>query len=201
MPISRLSLLYRWFAARAGRKAVFLTLFLVLCMNVLLFFIMQQILPAGGSVAAIPDLEFGYTADQIYTWLTAYGERGRSFYLLTALFVDMVYPIIYTLAFIFAFVTILENSFPRLVNSLHKYTFLPVLVLILDVIENSCSAILLLNYPVQLPNLVAFASALTQTKWLIILLLLTALSLGFIGYLIYGEEVKNQRHQYKEPDK
>lgn len=201
MPISRLSLLYRWFAARAGRKAVLFTLLLTTCMNVLLYFIMQEILPADGSVDTIPDLEFGYTAEQIYTWLAAYGERGRSFYLLTALCVDMVYPLIYTLAFVFAFVTILENSFPRQVNSLHKYTFLPFLVLILDVLENSCSAILVLNYPVQLPTLVAFASVLTQAKWLFILLLMTILCMGIVGYLIYREEVKAHRHKYVEPDK
>jgi hypothetical protein len=196
----RLTSLYRWFAARAGKKAVGLFLLLFVLMNVILKFLSDKILANSDGKAKIIDLEFGYTPQDFYTWLDLYGESGREIYFYIAIGVDVVYPIIYTTALIFFLVTILESAFPRLVNSLYKFTFVPVLIFVADVVENSCNAIAVKAYPVQMPALVQTASVFTQIKWLLLLLVIAALLMGLVGYLIYRDEAKGQQHTYRNPE-
>jgi hypothetical protein len=196
----QLTSLYRWFAARAGKKAVGLFILLFMAMNVILKFLSDKILANSDGKAKILDLEFGYTPQDVYTWFELYGESGRTTYFYIAIFVDVVYPIVYTMAFIFFLVTILESAFPRIVNSLYKFTFAPVLIFLVDMVENICSAIAVHSYPEQLPNLIKFASVFTQIKWILVLLVISALMMGLIGYLIYKKEADGQHHKYRNPD-
>ena len=193
----RLALFYRWFALRMGRKAVLLSILGIVLMNVVLAMLSEQILASSGGKAQIPDIAFGYTAEQLYTWFELYGERGRSIYAWIALGIDLVYPVIYTMGFIFFLTTAFEHAFPRQINSLYKLCLLPLLVFAADLIENALLSVALHSLPTQMPTLVAVASAVTQIKWLLLIIVLTTLIIAIIGYLVYKKDNVGKLNEYK----
>ncbi len=193
----RLPFLYRWFALRMGRKSVLLSILGILLMNVVLAQLSAQMLANSDGKAKIPDLAFGYTADELYTWFELYGEGGRAIYAWIALGVDIVYPIIYTMGFIFFLTTAFEHAFPRQINSLYKICLVPLLIAALDLLENALLSVLLHSLPAKMPSLVAFASVITQMKWLLLILVLTALIIAIIGYFVYKKDNIGKLNVYK----
>ena len=111
------------------------------------------------------DLMAAYTPAEAYAALAAYGEEGRLFYLLTALTLDLIYPLVYGLFFTLTIVYCLRPVLPA-AHTLQRAALLPLVGMLADYVENAGIAWLLLNYPNRLDGVAAFTSTVTTIKWI-----------------------------------
>lgn len=130
------------------------------------------------------DLTMGYTPKEAYEQIAAYGADGRFWYGIVALSLDILHLVIYNLVFAMFLVLFLQYGAPSLLGALYKYTLVPFLIALVDFAENICVALLLFLYPAELNILVYTASTLTIVKWILILIVLTALIVGVIVYFL-----------------
>jgi hypothetical protein len=151
---------------QANRRNIFIFLALFILMNAL-------ILPwAGGRIEAYSggvgpiDLEFWYTPERVYEMIAAYGDQGRSFYLVFELIGDTAYPIIYGGLFALWITFFLQRSF-SLESGVQKLHLLPVAVMVVDFLENVAIMIMLAAYPTQLTAVAQAATLFTALKWLL----------------------------------
>ncbi|MCH2045170.1 MAG: hypothetical protein MK212_13730 [Saprospiraceae bacterium] len=135
------------------------------------------------------DLLMGYTPEEAYAQIEAYGAGGRLAYIITALSLDILYPVVYSLLLTMLLIILLQHGAPKLVGGLYKYTFVPFIVAVADLLENICISILLLAYPSKLSFLVYISSVFTFVKWTLILVIITALIVGFITYLAQRKQL------------
>src|SRR4051812_39830719 len=95
-PLKRLAA--RVIAAASWLRVGLLVLAYAVCISLLTAADTRIQQRSGGM--GVPDLLHGFTADDLYTRLAAFGEEGRAIYLRAEL-VDLVYPLVY--GFFFAF--------------------------------------------------------------------------------------------------
>lgn len=191
------AIMYRFFAQKIT-KAWFLGLFLcIMLINAGFGYFMNPIIEQSGGKAQIMDLQFGFKPADYYTWLDLYGESGRNTYFWVSTILDTIYPIVYTFLFILILVALLEYSYPKLVGSLYKWTFVPVLILVVDLIENSINARLLLAYPKQMEGLAKLLSGANQLKWVLVLFVFTGVIIGLLALYANGKEAKKELNKYE----
>lgn len=119
------------------------------------------------------DTLFYYSQETAYQQLKAYGEYGREVCLFSTLVLDSFFPLIYG-----AFWAILLGKL--LGKTTYRWlVLLPLLVIIIDYLENTHTAILLINFPEVCPLVVYWGSIFTMTKWLLIALVMLSISFGF----------------------
>lgn len=150
---------------------------------------MQIGTPIGGTTKQIQllDVLFNYSEEDAYLQLGAYGERGRSLCLFNTLVIDSLFPFVYgTFGMLLLGALLGHTSYRVLV-------LLPLLVIIVDYIENTHTALLLINYPEVKPWVAYFGSIMTSIKWTLIGLILMAISFGFF--------LKNQKNFLIEVEK
>ncbi len=111
------------------------------------------------------DLQFFSTPQKMYALNQSYGEFGRAFYRNVELTVDILYPIIYTLAF----GLLISWLFQRGLKPGSKWNLLntvPVGAWLFDLLENLGIVTLLSQFPSQ-PIIVAWLTTLfTMIKWI-----------------------------------
>lgn len=107
----------------------------------------------------ILDLTFGYSFEEINLFFEQIGSEGILLYQKIS-FVDMFYPVFYGL-FIMSLISFFakENSKFLLLN------VLPVIMILLDFIENISIGKLCANYPNINSEMVTLTSSLTLSKW------------------------------------
>lgn len=137
--------------------------------------------PLGDSntMINILDTQLNYTVEQAYQHIEAYGSTGRSVCLFSTLFIDSIFPLFYG-AF---FMLLLSSLFKK--TAYKAVVLLPLLVIIVDYFENSSIALLLINYPEQLPTVAYWGSLLTILKWFLLASTIMWISIGFF--------IKNRR--------
>ena len=190
------AILYRWFAKRANKMYFFSTLITLILWNILLAILTKKIIPENSQTIKILDLENGYTPAQVYEWWNNYLPDGLWWYSFINCFVDVLYPITYTLFAIFTLVILLEYSVPKLVNNLYKLCFLPVVVFVADMIENVSVFVALRKFPAPSNTVLEIASVFTQIKWLFLIIVLTLIIIGIATYFANGKEAKNHLNNY-----
>jgi hypothetical protein len=150
-----------------------------MCAVYLIFplYLLPNIINAG-SIGPL-DLLFWYNQDTLYQMLTGYGEAIRGRYIIGLLTVDLAYPIFYgTLLTMILALIIKEFSltFPK------KIIFVPYVVVLLDLTENSFFVFLLSTYPTQHTVIADIAGFVTATKWsgfvIIIMMLIYLVTYG-----------------------
>ena len=120
------------------------------------------------------DLYFSYSLDQVYEYLVRLGEGGRSAYTCMALTSDLVFPVIYSLAFSVALTLLLKKLLPG--TSRFRYLCLiPFLIVIADWCENLNLAFVTRVFPEPADWVVRFASFFTSLKWVLVVLTLLML--------------------------
>lgn len=138
---------------------------------------------SGGQRLFLLDLGFNYSVEWAYATLAAYGENGRTAYLVMSLLFDFIFPITYSLFFATSLLALLRRLWPA--NSVwQKLALVAFLAGLADLLENACVIWLLLGYPQQLTSLAILANFLTLTKDFFILLNVI-LTLGGLGLLTY----------------
>lgn len=165
---------------KISRPAVLLSLI------VLYLFIILLLFPAFATEAyASPlDLMFHYSPDQAYALIESYGPKVRHSYAISALTLDVIYPLTYSLLFSVWLSMLLkgQGSFKCAV------VMLPFVILLFDLLENSGIVIMLLNYPQRLDIIAQLTSMATSIKWIfavaVILLTLCLSLLRLFQYLL-----------------
>ena len=143
--------------------------FPVLALLVLLSILFPAVLfPLHGLEDIKPlDLYFSYSPDQVYTYLATLGAQGRENYTRMLLTSDMAFPVIYSLALSTALLLVLRKLLP--LGSAWLCLF-PFLIVIADWLENLSLVMIMRKFPEQSDKIVAFASAFTSMKWVLVIL-------------------------------
>jgi hypothetical protein len=133
-----------------------------MCVVYLIFplFLLPNIINAG-SVGPL-DLLIWYNQDTLYQMLTSYGETIRARYIIGLFTVDLAYPIFYGTLLTMILALIIKNfsiPFPK------KIIFIPYVVVLFDLIENSMLIFLLSTYPTKNSLIADTAGFVTATKW------------------------------------
>jgi len=109
------------------------------------------------------DLEFAYSPETAYVMIESYGEEGRWRYAISAMTVDVAYPLVYALLFM-VWITLALKGTNLNANWQCIVTCLPLSVLVPDLIENTGIVTLLKSRPTRLNTLVAATSLATSAK-------------------------------------
>jgi len=166
------------FVAQSYRPQRLIFLFVVMIFIVIFYAIASLYIGVGqplnekGEMVQLLDTLFNYSQAQAYQHLAAYKEEGRQVYLFSTLFLDTLFPLAYGifLALLLAFL------FGK--TKLGILALLPLPLILVDYIENSHIALLLINYPEQMPQIAYSGSIFTSIKWILIGILLLSVSLG-----------------------
>jgi hypothetical protein len=133
------------------------------------------------------DMQFGYSASEVYSMLDIIGNNGQQLYI-KLLCLDFLFMIFYTL-FQFLIVGVLIkktglNDYFKIVN------ILPFLRSVLDIIENLFLLKILLSFPSRMFALVNISSIITISK-----LIINIIIIGFI--FLFGVLVTKQNIHFK----
>lgn len=140
------------------RKYTSWKFFLVLLGLFFLSNILFVILAPTGTTNAIPlDLRFSYSAEDVYLLFSQLGPETLKRYAVTALTVDIFYPIVYALMLAFLLLKVSQNT---------NLAIFPFAAFVFDCIENICIAILVYLYPEEWTFLASMTSVFTSLKWL-----------------------------------
>lgn len=108
------------------------------------------------------DLSFGFTPERGYEIINSYGEDGRRVYFFVESFIDVIYPIIYSTAFV------LLISFLMKKNQWKSYltiNLIPYGSLVFDLLENLGIVIMLKSFPERVDFWAKLASNAGIAKW------------------------------------
>ena len=107
------------------------------------------------------DLSFGFTPEKGYSIIESYGQKGREVYFFVESFVDIIYPLTYTTAFIL----LLSFLFKKNAWSLGSLNLLPLGCLVFDLCENLGIVKMLKVFPEKADFWASFSSNLGMVKW------------------------------------
>lgn len=135
------------------------------------------------------DLSFGFTPEKGYSIIESYGEKGREIYLFVESFVDVIYPIVYTIAFILL-VSFLFKKNGWNMQRIGILNVIPIGGLVFDLFENFGIIQMLRNFPEKVDFWAAFASNSGLIKWIFAGITVLMVLCGLIGWVI--KIVKNR---------
>ena len=170
--------------------------------NILIFFVVQMLIsavllpymqtkfdPLG--VLGVLDLKFGFTPDEAYNMLSAYGEEGRKVYFLIEACIDIIYPIIYTITNLLLLSFVFKRGFPA-DSFIQKLNILPLLVIIADLAENSGIITILNAFPERADSAANFASTAGIFKWITFGISIVLFLIGLFAWAIKAAKSKRE---------
>lgn len=110
------------------------------------------------------DLRFGFSPDEAYELLDGLGEAGRAQYRLLEVTLDLVYPWVYAGFFVWL-ISLLYRQVFAAGAALRLINLLPLLVLVMDYLENAGIVQLINRFPERAEGLVWWVSVFNQIKW------------------------------------
>ena len=145
---------------------------LVLALMVLDNFFMGFIMPlisgmmkGGTSLEQPMDLQFFSTPAKLFAMVASYGEYGRPFYRNVELTVDILYPIIYMLAYGLLISWLFQRGF-KPDSKMQKLNVMPIGVWLFNLLENLSIVTLLSTFPAQLTAVAWLTTIFTMVKWM-----------------------------------
>lgn len=161
-----------------------------------LFVGVGQKMEGGNTRIQLLDAMFNYTPQMAYAQIEAYGVSGRTICVFSTLILDSLFPLLYG-AFMSLILVFLFRA-----TKYRMLILLPLLVILVDYIENTHIAFLLIFFPKQLPMVVYSSNIATLTKWVLIGLVFMSISFGFFlrnrkNFLL---EVERRRADFYEKD-
>jgi hypothetical protein len=113
---------------------------------------------AGGKEIVTFDGRYAYTPEEARDLLEMMGERGRPFYAVTQMTLDLVFPLVYGSLFLIMIF--------RLYGDPGYLLLVPVIASVADLLENFTNTYLALSYQQgSVPSLARFSSICTRVKW------------------------------------
>ncbi len=120
------------------------------------------------------DTRFSYTTQTVKTYLSSLSERERKQEAVIHFTLDLAYPIIYLLllsVITLKLLSLLINLGTRIKLKIQIWIVsFPLLIVIMDYLENTIITILLLEYPAFSIILARICSTVTTVKWLLVVL-------------------------------
>ena len=132
------------------------------------------------------DLRFAYSPTEAFAKLVAFSDVGRSAYRSFLLTADIIYPVSYTLFFLWSIALLGRQS--DMQNDAKLMTA-PLLLLVFDMLENTTIILLLTLYPSKPVALALVASVFTTTKWIF-----AGLTMFQIAVMLVQIALKNRIH-------
>lgn len=111
------------------------------------------------------DLMFLATPDKMFAMIKHYGEFGRAFYRNVELTVDILYPIIYTLAFGLLISWLFQRGF-KSDSKMQRLNAVPVGAWFFDLLENLGIVTMLSMWPSQPVALAWLTTVISTIKWI-----------------------------------
>jgi len=145
---------------KSNSKNIIIGILFILFINLIVF---PFFLTSTTNLKTILDLRFGFSINDVINSLSIMQKNGRERYLLTTLFIDTPYALIY--GFIYAFIIVaLRRNIPA--NRLGYIIIIPLLISLFDIIENSGIVYFILRYPNINSKIVTIISISNQLKWI-----------------------------------
>jgi hypothetical protein len=126
---------------------------------------------------ASPDTSFTYSVEDLYRTAELYGEEGRVAYVRARLTFDAVWPLVYAFFLTTALSWTSRRAF-ALDSPWQRSNLGPILVVLLDYLENLSTSIVMLRYPARTPGIDALAPVFTTLKWVALGLSFSLLAAG-----------------------
>lgn len=123
-----------------------------------------------------------YSPQTAHDMIAAYGAEGRALYRTIELTADVVYPIIYGLAFALLLAFLWTNISPKNVWA-RQLPLLAFLAVLFDLLENAAIVTLLSVYPAQPDSVALMAGFFSLMKWGLVFANLIGIVVGLIIYL------------------
>lgn len=181
------------FIVRSYSEKNLWVLFVGVCICAILMAIAALVIgvgqPIDGSNARIQILDtmLNYSQEEAYEQIKAYGETGRTVCVFTTLILDSLFPLFYGSFMSLILVFLFQATQYRML------IIMPLLILLVDYVENTHLAFLVINFPEELPHVVYWANLVTITKWTLVGLVLMAISFGFF--------LRNRKHFFLEVER
>lgn len=121
-----------------------------------------------GITAPPLDLEFAFSPQKAYESVESYGETGRILYAISAMTIDIAYPVVYSSLFALIILYLLNRT-NQYNEKLKKIALIPFAAAGADFFENSGIATMLLTYPSRSDTLALFTSVANTSKWLLVI--------------------------------
>jgi hypothetical protein len=162
--------------------------------NVIIFFCLQMIISAGilpymqgkfdpAGTLSVVDLMFGFTPDEAYEKLNAYGEEGRKYYFFAEAVIDIIYPVIYTITNILLLSYVFKRGFTA-DSFIQKLNIFPILAMIGDFAENAGIIAMLNAFPDRADGAASFASNAGMLKWVAFGISIALFLIGIVAWII-----------------
>jgi hypothetical protein len=176
--IQRLS---NWISSKANGRMVLALLLLQLLFNFWVFpFFTRQIGPGEGQ--PILDLMFGFSPEQAYNIISAYGAAGRSGAIITTAIADSLYPFVYAGLLAFAISWFLKGI-PLKSKKWQYLNLLPLAALVFDFAENAGIITMLAAYPAYSMTIARITSTAGMLKWTFVVVS----AAGLVFVIIWGK--------------
>ncbi len=117
--------------------------------------------------AGSPDLSFFYSPQKLYAMAEAYGEQGRTDYVLARFTFDLIWPVVYTLFLATAISWLYARGFPP-DSRWRRANLAPILGMAFDYAENISTSLVMYRYPVTSDFLAILAPLFTAIKWIFV---------------------------------
>jgi len=154
--------------SNANGKRILILLIIYAIFPLLLFPLSNKLQHEHSGSSAPPlDLEFAFSPQKAYEYVESYGETGRKLYAISALTIDIAYPIIYSTLFALIILFFLKRTYQSN-TKLKKIALMPFAAAGADFFENSGIAIMLLTYPSSSHTLSLLTSVANTLKWLLV---------------------------------
>ncbi|TVR44266.1 MAG: hypothetical protein EA394_00360 [Bacteroidia bacterium] len=170
-----------WAYRHAQPRNILFLLLLLLLMTLFVFpYYTERIVSEEGP--PLLDLRFGFSAEEAYGTLEAFGEQGRAVYLEMLLVADAVYPLIYGLLLIF-----LASFFLKRIlkpgNEFRVINLLAVDAVIFDFLENAGIAFMIRQFPHRIDFVAGLTSVFNMLKWIMIGLAMLMVLVSMVIYI------------------
>ena len=171
--------------------------------NVLIFFCLQMIISGGilpymqgkfdptGTLSVL-DLMFGFTPDEAYDKINAYGEEGRKYYLFAESVIDIIYPIIYTITNVLLLSYVFKKGFAAK-SFMQQLNVFPILATIGDFAENAGIITMLNAFPERADRAASYASNAGMFKWVTFGISIALFLIGIIAWINASVQKKKRK--------
>lgn len=158
--------------------------------NVIIFFIVQmifQVVIVMGTGAQIEkygggpilDLRLHYSFSEVENFFSVLGDSGKNLYFINQV-IDMGFVVVYGLAYTLLLIYLIKKVFGQK-SWLQRIKFAPLLLALIDILENLSIFNMIFNYPKISSTIVFISGMLTFVKHVLtILILITIFSILFI---------------------
>ena len=159
--------------------------------HIVILFIITVIFPtvifplAGIDAQKMPDAKFYYTGEQVVQLLQSFTPAERSAYFLSAFFIDVLYPVTYSLL-LAVLITRLLQPLIAAESRWNYLRLLPFAAALFDLLENVSLAVLLSGIDRPVLAMAKAAVIFTPIKWSLVFTSILLILFLFIKNLVTG---------------